>query len=166
MEHVRQRVNVLVFVLIVLMLGGLAVAGVVEQRINDKGVKCMRNMRFLGIAVSNYYDQYGHFPMATEPAKHLPVEQRFSWMMSMIPFLEANREWAHCDLSKPWDAEKHKKLVNDTIPYFKCPEDSSPVVRPRPGRTTYVGIAGIGKDAPFLPRNSPLAGIFVHERQT
>src|SRR5262249_15130062 len=52
------------------------------------------------------------------------------------------------------------------VSVLSCPAGPDRDVRGRPSSTSYVGIAGLGPDAPRLPVNDPRAGIFGYDRHT
>jgi prepilin-type processing-associated H-X9-DG protein len=47
-----------------------------------------------------------------------------------------------------------------------CPDDAAERHKVRPLPLTYVGIAGLGVDAPRLPSKHPRAGVFGYDRAT
>jgi hypothetical protein len=54
--------------------------------------------------------------------------------------------------------------VATPISWFHCPADPSQAPPGAPALTSYVGIAGVGKDAALLPADAPNAGLFGYDR--
>src|SRR5262249_34049621 len=57
-------------------------------------------------------------------------------------------------LDRGWRAETNRKALNTSIRWYLCPGDPSYRPHSEPGLTSYIGIAGVGKDAPDLPKGS------------
>jgi hypothetical protein len=64
--------------------------------------------------------------------------------------------------NQAWDAGMNYTVAGTAIRYVRCPES----INPGPIATSYVGIAGLGTDSPFLPANHPRAGVFGYDRRT
>ena len=68
------------------------------------------------------------------------------------------------DPSLAWDAGGNEPVAHAAASFCRCP--AHPLVDPRiaKGCTSYVGLAGVGRDAAELPRGNSLAGIFGYNR--
>jgi prepilin-type processing-associated H-X9-DG protein len=128
-------------------------------------VQCQSNLRNVVMGALCYANREGHFPSGTWPNPSLPPEKRLSWYTAILPDLDDPelREMLDGDLS--WDSPANEGVANITIGVLRCPDRARPPVEvPMP--TPFVGIAGLGSDAPFLPKGHPRAGVFGYDRQT
>jgi hypothetical protein len=124
------------------------------------------NLRQLGMALQQYQDENGAFPIATLPQEELPPEQRLSWVVAILPFLHEEQLAQAIDPKKGWNAEENRVAVQTTLPVLweanSMPRETTSVS----GRTHYVGISGVGEDSPLLPLGHPRAGVFGYQRRT
>lgn len=121
------------------------------------------NQKQIGLAIHNYHDVFKALPRGTDRrASNLKVEQRLSWMASVLPFVEQTAAYDKLDFSQPWDSEVNAAVTGSKIPSFQ-----NPLSKDSPANSThYVGIAGVGKDAPTLKVDHPRAGVFGYDRET
>jgi hypothetical protein len=142
--------------------------------------KCSSNLKMLGMALHDYHSAYGAFPSGTVPNPALGPERRLGWMVSLFHFFEQGISLV-IDLDGPWNSDANRKpllrmsSVGGDPPPYTVPADAPPWLvcpahRPRAARGVqpagYVGIAGVGPDAPALPTGHPRAGIFGYDRRT
>jgi prepilin-type processing-associated H-X9-DG protein len=69
------------------------------------------------------------------------------------------------DLRQPWEAPANLSAADTTVQLYLCPAHPDYDAERKPALTYYVGIAGVGAEAAFLPKGSPMAGFFGYERQ-
>lgn len=160
----RRAVQFLVVALSVVLVGGLLVAAVGRVRDAATRMSCSNHLKMIGLAIANFESTNGFLPPAAMPNAGLPVDQRLSWMVSLLPYIEANTLYGRTDRRKGWDGENRFLATLDYSPY-QCPGfvDQPPLSTLMP--TPYVGIAGVGTDAALLPLDDPRAGFFGHERK-
>src|SRR5262249_8483676 len=130
------------------------------------------------------------FPTATVPNRaglagfapwRAPAySDRLSWVALLLPYLGTPQEEGkrrvradnrleslqrELDGEQPWDAPANAAASNTLVYHLLCPAhpDSAPAGRPAP--THYPGIAGVGRNAAELPRESENAGFFGYERR-
>jgi prepilin-type processing-associated H-X9-DG protein len=66
---------------------------------------------------------------------------------------------------EPWNSSSNLEIARTRLYGLKC--HMSTWVGPNSlEHTNYIGIAGLGLDAPSLPKSDPRAGVFGYERQT
>jgi prepilin-type processing-associated H-X9-DG protein len=136
---------------------------------------CANNLRQIGQALLQYKNNnQDTFPAASRRGASLAVEDRLSWMTSILPFLETrpNRPspWSESasrfDPNQVWNAGNNHDLTQPFVACFICPSwDTMPTQVPA-GLTSYIGMAGVGLDAPTLPPGDPNAGFFGYDRLT
>jgi prepilin-type processing-associated H-X9-DG protein len=142
--------------------------------------QCLDHLFWIGYLLKNYHSQYGSLPPGTIPNPHLPPERRLSWVVELDLFMQqSNGLILHVDRSKGWDEPPNTlpKVGStqsatlggdpeDTGDWVTCPDD--PAWRPHRSSLplSYIGVAGVGADAPTLPAKHPRAGVFGFDRAT
>ncbi len=154
------------------LLAGLGASWVLRSRGQAYLAACQNNLRTLFLATRFYYEKQEQFPVGTIDNPNLPPEQRLSWYVRLLPYMEQDpaeprktREtglYEMIDQKVAWNAPDNRKALDTPLRRLFCPAhpDSVPVVAP----TYYVGLAGIGSDAARLPLASPDAGMFGYDR--
>jgi prepilin-type processing-associated H-X9-DG protein len=178
----RQAVNVLVIVLILVVGAGLLVAGVAKVRSEAARVECTNNLQEVGQALANHYDQRGAFPAATLGQKDLYPEERLSWLVDLIDYWEQHN--IRLDRDKAWDSDENRVPMafrEDTLKdgreervgtpvgelrLFLCPSNPHHAAGGSAGLTHYVGVAGVGPNAAALLMDDPMVGVFGYARRT
>jgi hypothetical protein len=117
----------------------------------------------------------GAFPEGTVAHPTLPPEQRLSWCVPLLRFLQAHDTFKQFDLTRGPGDPANETPVSIRFQWMVCPatseRDSNGKSRtehwksPTPF-THYVGVAGVGPDAAELPLKHPRAGVFGHDRST
>jgi hypothetical protein len=169
-----QRAGCIVLALILLAGAGLLAHWIGRARETKARQECASNLKQLALAVHNHHDVYRSLPRGTVPNPNLPVEKRLSWLVAALPFLEGSRFYV--DYDKAWDEgqnrvpqvgdmEETRKWLMGNSPLFLCPLNSSRAPEDRPGLTHYVGIAGVGENAPQLARQDRRCGVFGYDRK-
>jgi prepilin-type processing-associated H-X9-DG protein len=160
----RQVVQAVVIVLILETCIGLVLIGVAKVREAANQVQCRTNLRQIAIATANYENTNGRFPAAAMPNETLPAEKRLSWLVDIMPYVEANDIYGRLDRKKGWDAEENRFAALLIIRCYQCPgyPEKPPVSTLSPSH--YIGLAGVGEGAADLPPGDPRAGFFGYER--
>jgi prepilin-type processing-associated H-X9-DG protein len=148
------------------------------RRENAKS-ECLNHLRQLSITIVQYSTSRGRFPPGAVPNETLPVEKRLSWILDSLPFLEGNAP-AILDPSKAWDDEVNRSMwrynkdtgqrvsqgERDDFAVFRCPSNPRHIDSAGHGLTHFVGVAGLGTDAPLLAPLHPRAGLFGYRPGT
>ena len=122
-------------------------------------------MEALGKLVLNQAKSDGHLPAGTVPAASLVPSLRWSWM-AQLAARHDNPNAAHITWSERWNDPAQDHFVRRPIARFQNPLVASKVSEDKYPATHFVGVAGVGTDAPTLPADHPRAGIFGQDRQT
>jgi prepilin-type processing-associated H-X9-DG protein len=154
-----------------------------RARAAQKREWCRSSLSQFALAVLGYQYAKGMFPPATMPGSTLPPERRVSW----VPLIYGWTDYSQgidflFEPERAWDAPENRfprievdptggtlHIVHpDSPPEFplKCPSNHGTVGPGQPGPLHYVGIAGLGTDAPSLPAGHPRAGVFGYDRRT
>jgi hypothetical protein len=124
-----------------------------------------QRLKALGQLLTQYLREEGQFPTGVVHEDGLPPERSFSWMSQFSP---ANDPAA---VNPPqWDRGWRDPLNDDFI-RRKIDAYRNPSILTDAGDDGYpaahfVGMAGIGQDAPTLPVHHSRAGVFGYERKT
>ena len=122
------------------------------------------NLKQIGIGLHNYHDRHRSFPAGTHPNEKLKTEERLSWLAEILPMLDQEALHRQIDFDQAWDSKDNELLTSTQMPIFINP--SQPNATEDIAPTNYVGIAGVGKDAPTLPVGHKRAGAFGYNRKT
>ena len=142
----------------------LLLPAVQQAREAARRTQSKNNLKQLGLALHNYHDVYQSFPAGTHPNEKLKPEERLSWLASILPFLDQASLHQSINFEEAWDDASNTKAAEIRVPAYLNP--GRVAVQVGPAETHYVGIAGLGKDAPMLPVTSNRAGIFGINRKT
>jgi prepilin-type processing-associated H-X9-DG protein len=135
---------------------------------------CQSNLRIIASGLLQYATTYGVFPAGTVANDQLPPERRLSWLVFAWGYMQ-QIFWL-LDHSEPWDSGANritrtrdtdgKISTVGTVYLLVCPAASGALRQHTPGWIWYIGIGGVGTDAPTLPVGHPRAGIFGYDRRT
>jgi len=122
-------------------------------------------LKEIGRKLDNHRKRHGHYPRGTVPTDKLPPIRRLSWMARLLEESsgpKAPRLWS----DKPWDDPLNEEFVRRRMVLFQNPLVEQLVGEHGYPATHFVGMAGVGADAPALPTGHPRAGVFGYDRQT
>lgn len=119
----------------------------------------------LAVWIDDYLRQKGYFPPGTVATSGLPPEKQFSWL-ALIESWRGNSDAPEPLWDRAWDDPINARFVRRRIPEYLNPALPKVAASSRYPATHFVGVAGVGQDAPHLSATHPRAGIFGYERQT
>jgi hypothetical protein len=170
-------VSVLVILTIIVVLIGLLLPAVGQVRHAAARARCANSLKQLWIAVVNKCDTDGHFGPGTAPGTTFPPDRRMSFYPILLPYLECQSVYTKLAPAQEWDSPANVTAAADwpVMRTFQCPEWSEERWEPTPAMpervtrghlayTNYIGVAGLGTDAPTLPADDPRAGMFGYDR--
>ncbi len=173
------RTGCAVLVVLGLLCAGLLIPSVARVRVASDRAKCLNNLKQLGLAHHNYVSAHpkardergeGHFPPGTVPNPALAPDNRLSWYVLILPYIEQEDVYRRFDLTAAADSERNRSAADVKVVQFVCPESGLYLGEgqwePGPPVAHYVGIAGVGADAATLPLGHPKAGVFGYDRRT
>lgn len=182
----RLPLKEMVFFLFVIgALVALIAPAILAAREAARRSECENNLKHLGLGLHNYADTYRtYLPTGTAGSRDLKPAERFSYLPRMVPFLQATCESFRFDYSLPWKAEgnypprvdrrinckePNERIVIADLEYywpFSCPNMSRDFKIDGIQPTHYLGMAGLGADAPAQDEDSPHLGIWGYDRRT
>jgi prepilin-type processing-associated H-X9-DG protein len=164
-----------------LILSGIVsvvtVVGIVALRLlyvqeKNQVAGCTNNLRQIGTAIQVYSNHnVKTFPPGTVPNPALPPEQRLSWQASIVPYVAegtpAHKKWEKLAgaiaAKEAWDAPANVSL-HQNVALYLCPVFAHELAPDQVGLTSYIGIAGLGREAARLPLEDLKAGFFGYDR--
>lgn len=146
------------------ILVALLLPAVQQAREAARRTQSKNNLKQLGLAMHNYHDVYNQFPRGTFDNPRLKPEERMSWVVEILPYMEQQAIYEQIGDARKgrWDSEALEEVRGTTIPALQNP--STRRGEASPSSMDYVGIAGVGPDAANLPGGDPKAGIFGYNR--
>jgi prepilin-type processing-associated H-X9-DG protein len=161
---VRNAIQAMVLVSIFGLGLALAAIAIVNVRAAAERTQCNNNLKQTMLAIHNYEGHLGRLPRAHMAAPGLPLEKQLSWIFEILPYIEATNLCSRTDKTKSWDSDENRFVALMAMRTFQCPGFPERVPESTLAPTHYIGIAGIGVDAAFLPEGHPRAGFFGNER--
>jgi hypothetical protein len=126
--------------------------------------QCRNNLHEIALSLHGFQDDHGAFPSAVLPHPDLSSEQRLSWQVAVLPYLEQGALYSQMRTDEAWDAGANRNGAATSLRCYKCPGNANEAGPGQPAFTHYVGMAGVGTDAAELPAKDPRAGFFGHSR--
>ncbi|MBC8114570.1 MAG: DUF1559 domain-containing protein, partial [Candidatus Saccharimonas sp.] len=157
-------------VAVVAVLVALLLPAVQQAREAARRAQSKNNLKMIGLALHNYHDTHKQFPPGTLPSQKLKPEERQSWIVALLPFLDQaplyNELRVDLRESAQWDRDDLQSLDEGLI--LTLCNQSNTVLHEngKPATTDYVGWAGVGKDAPTEKCKPEKKGIFGYDRTT
>lgn len=147
----------------------LLLPAVQQAREAARRAQSRNNLKQIGLALHNFHDTWNGFPRGTfklgkEDDSDLEIEERKSWMVAILPFVEQAALFNKIKQNQAWDSDDNAPLKDMAIPSFTNPsyaakgEDGAP--------THYVGIAGVGADSLTSEEIDENSGVFGYNRTT
>lgn len=173
--------ELLVVTAVIAVVIALLSVSVRRAQITSQRSTCSNNLKGLGVGLHMYHDARGTFPCGTVGNSSLLPEMRWSWHVSVVN--ASTSEELLIDLDNPWDADRHHQpqlvqwsvgptVVSSTsrplsdVPTFRCPVARNRLLYGVFDTTSYIGVAGIGADAPSLSPGDLRIGVFGYDRAT
>lgn len=137
--------------------------------------QCANNLKQIALGLHNYADTYspeqgkgqtGGLPRGTVPNATLPPQQRLSWYVEVLPFVEQDTLYRKFDLRNGWRHRVNEAAARTPLKMLYCPDWGREAEPDPPYLTAYLGVAGIGSDAAILPIEDRKAGVFGYNRST
>jgi prepilin-type processing-associated H-X9-DG protein len=152
--------------------------GLVWLREKGHRAECQNRLRLGGVGLDHYHQAKGHFPAGTVPNAGLEPERRLSWIYSILPYMgqetpnranvgnesQTQALFGKINPTLAWDDPANLPATQTPLPVTRCP--SYPQSHGALYWTTYIGIAGLGEDAPRLPAKAANCGVFGYDRTT
>ncbi|MBP3958924.1 DUF1559 domain-containing protein [Gemmata sp. G18] len=176
----RRYIVVMIVLLVVAGAGGLLVTGVCRVREAAARMMCTSHFKQWALALHNAADtfpvernekQVSAFLSGTIPHADLPPEQRLSWFISVLPYMEQDEVLRQINVRHGANDPSNGFLTTYRFPQLVCPASGEYDRSSREWKSTgplahYIGVAGVGVDAATLPLGHPKTGVFGYDRRT
>lgn len=163
--------EVMVAMVVLTLLAAAVLPALVKMRETAARTSCQNTLRQHGNAAHNYHGTHQHFPSGTLPNPALPPEERLSFHVALVPYMEATSLDKLIAKDEAWDAPANVEALEQyQARLYQCPawnRQPNPADHPFTGPrafTNYVGVAGVGSDAAARPAKSPGNGMFGYDR--
>jgi prepilin-type processing-associated H-X9-DG protein/prepilin-type N-terminal cleavage/methylation domain-containing protein len=116
-------VELLIVLAIVAVLIGLLVPAVQKTREAANRIRCVNNLRQIGIALHHYHDTYDTFPpggIEWRPPRNT-TKRQLAWGVFLLPYLEQENVYRSLNLSTPFDSPENAQGAAAVLSVFLCP---------------------------------------------
>ncbi len=145
-------IELMVVIAIISVLVAILLPAVQQARETANRSRCAANLKQIGIALHNYHDVFGSFPIGARVHRGMGP----SWMVGLLPYLEQMAVYQKFDMdiancgNPTLPLNKNGPLLHNLIlSVFACPSNSMEAVTigtVTPMMSSYVGIAGATSD--------------------
>lgn len=167
--------DLLVVTAAIAVIVGISSVSIRKAHESARRNECGNNLKQLALALQTYHDTSNKFPFGTVVSPSLPPERRWSWYPKLWCYIFDGSMVT--STSVPWDAVPHRRpqvyhfsptssYDASDFPNIRCPEAKDLLIHGVFDTTSYVGVAGLGTDAPLLPRGHLRSGVFGYDRTT
>ena len=123
-------IELLVVIAIIAVLIALLLPAVQQAREAARRTQCKNNLKQLGLALHNYHDVHGAFPMECYwgyKAGGAMLPYHHTWLSGLLPYFEQTALYNSIDFTLPaWDVPNNQPRPHLTtqLPSLRCPTDS------------------------------------------
>jgi prepilin-type processing-associated H-X9-DG protein len=161
-----RRAMLIIAVLACGMFVGLPLLDAIWLRPRETpGTGCIKNLRDIALGILEFESFNGVFPAGSWPNADLEPESRLSWYAQILPHIEHHKEYQSLETDQRWDAGQNRVLAHKTFDVLNC-RSAARLAPGSPEPAPYIGIAGLGRDAPWIAKSDTRAGVFGYDRQT
>lgn len=148
----------------------LLLPAVQQAREAARRAQSSNNLKQIGLALHNFHSAFDQFPQGTLPSKKLKPEQRQSWLVPLLPYLDQQAVYNEMNVnpreSAAWDDDDLQDAIRLKFSVFVNPSHEQGFEDGEPTTIDYAGWAGVGKDAPTEKCKPEKKGIFGYDRAT
>ena len=165
--------HLLICIIIVVLLACILIPAAENLRRAASRMSCRNNLKQFGLAIDQYHTTHQHFPVGTMPRPELPPEERLSFFVAIMPFVEGDPTYAKLDKTGRWDSPHNVGVMTHWLsPLHRCPEwmgrygqqSGANFATGHRSVTNYIGVAGVGADAATRPAEALDIGFFGYDR--
>src|SRR5260370_21324148 len=101
----------------------------------------------------------------TMPNPAVKPNQKLSWLVEILPFVEEDQLYRQFDFSAGWEAPANLPFSQTSVRLFECPGWKGRFSSAQAFETPYIGIVGLGAEAATRPLIASNIGAFGYDRQ-
>ena len=143
MPRLRSRragftlIELLVVIAIIAVLIALLLPAVQQAREAARRTQCKNNLKQLGLALHNYHDTYGGFPMGKNTRITGVSDTNFPAQARILPYIDQANLFALINFNVQGSDPSNAIPYAMTIPGFRCPSDSDQMQAVAGGRNNF-----------------------------
>ncbi len=163
-EH-KSRIRrwTVVIVLLLTVFGcGIADLFLAKIRRSAERMKCNNHLKQIGLAAHNFNDSFGHLPAGTSGDMSRPPDERRSFFVDLLPFIESDD--GRLQKAPGWREVAELVPVDWSWPMLRCPDWGQTDLGRVPSVSPYFGLAGLGPDAATLDLKDNRVGLWGYTR--
>ncbi len=122
-------IELLVVIAIISILVGLTIPAVQSVRVTARSLSCKNNLRNIGLAVSNYEANLGHYPPSFEVDPGTTVRGSWSIHARIMPYLEEDNAFKQIDFDVDWHDQVDSGVPFHRVPVYTCPAELNDITR-------------------------------------
>ena len=152
-------IELLVVIAIIAVLIALLLPAVQQAREAARRTQCKNNLKQIGLAMHNYHDTFGQFPISIGWHPEGSLRGVFSDKVFMLPYLDRTPEYQATNFDRePWDSNGWFGNSNITaqskkLPVFNCPTQPYSVGGGRANFTYAINMGTAGPNGQFGEQN-------------
>jgi prepilin-type N-terminal cleavage/methylation domain-containing protein/prepilin-type processing-associated H-X9-DG protein len=127
-------IELLVVAAIIGILASLLLPAVQQAREASRRLSCKNNLKQMSLAVQNFQDVRGSFPVSFSVPSQTVVRGSWSIHARILPYVERAAEYTKIDLDVDWHKQVGTGVPAIRIPIYLCPSDPHLQVRMRDGQ--------------------------------
>ncbi len=144
------------------VLVALLLPAVQQAREAARRSQSRNNLKQIALALHNYHDVFNQFPAGTIVESAKEPEDRLSWNVRILPYLDQAPLYNAIDQKLAWEKQP-QELIRVQIPTLNNPSQSLPMGFADGGHTDYAGVAGLGAEGPKTKPGDKGAGLFAYD---
>ncbi|HWL09426.1 MAG TPA: DUF1559 domain-containing protein [Planctomicrobium sp.] len=150
-------IELLVVIAIIAILVALLLPAVQQAREAARRSQCKNNLKQYGLALHNYHEIYGLFPIGGAGLRNDPPQ--ISWQVRILPFLDQAPLYNQLDLAGQRDAGSYAVHATDPLAYHRLVPYQI-LSNGQQFRTTVLPVTGCPSDPYTAPRSSWAQGSY------
>lgn len=117
-------VELLVAIAVIAMLLALLLPAVQAAREAARRVQCRNNLKQLALAMHNYHDTHGVFPLNYGQGPYTDENTGASWLQQILPFVDQGNLHGKIRFGQPLGDPENSAVAQTPVTLFLCPSDS------------------------------------------